>query len=395
MTARWRKFSPALRHTPEYRRLSRPPPNARTLIEWCVTGDCTTPIPGLFCCGRLALFEQLGWSGEPEALLQRVWNEAIESGLLQYDPETRLCFLPWMCVEEYLPDQPNSLLPWGPAWAELPDCQLKHAAWLAFRDAFVRRPRKRRDKDSGKADGEEATAYARVFAQVCPEPRMRSLLQSEGNNEGNSDPHNEGNKHRHKHGNSDPHAPPSPPPSVAGSRAPSARGSLSGEGEREKRSEGDGEGESPRGRARSKSEAGQDAEAVQRAQILAAFGERAGDVLGIDRPNPYGTLGMPQLESTLFMAAFQEAVSLGWTLDDFLVLSDWLHAGGAGWHTGPKYQYLAKTLIPALSEAKKWAAMGRPELDERGRPKRKTAADKSAEQRAAHLGNTTGDLEEM
>lgn len=191
---RYRIFAPALRHTVEYRQLSRPAPNGRTLLEWLMTGDCTTIIPGLMCAGFRAVMEQLGWEEAPDEAQRAAWQEVLKSGLVRYDPDTRLIFLPFMVQDVYLPDQPNVLKSWAHPWAELPDCSLKHEAWRAFRAAFMARlPRRRDAKELGQADGPK-TAFGPMFEECCPEPSCgRSAIEPprEPQNEGNSEPPHE------------------------------------------------------------------------------------------------------------------------------------------------------------------------------------------------------------
>jgi len=167
---RYRIYAPALRQLPEYRALSKPDPNARTLVDWLITGGCTTIIPGLLCVGRRALFEQIGWDDAPEDVQRRVWAEVLGCGLVRFDPETQLVWLPVLVDETYMPDQPNVLKGWRTAWAELPDCDLKHEAWTALAALFAARVHKRPSDRRGKPD-EGGTAFAQLFVQSCPEPR--------------------------------------------------------------------------------------------------------------------------------------------------------------------------------------------------------------------------------
>lgn len=170
MSLRYRRFAPALRSEAAYQELSAPAPNGRTLLEWLITGDCTGIIPGLFCAGRLAIMEQLGWDAAPEEDQRRVWEEVLRSGYLRYDPKTRLCWLPALVEDTYLPDQPNTLKGWAKAWAELPECELKHEAWRALSAYFeARTPR-----HAAQGDKDRSTAFAQLFVASCPEPRRGS-----------------------------------------------------------------------------------------------------------------------------------------------------------------------------------------------------------------------------
>jgi hypothetical protein len=214
---RYRILAPALRHTPEYRRLSRPAPNGRTLLEWLMTGDCTTILPGLLVAGRLSLMEQLGWDDADDVQQRQVWQEVIGSSLVRHDPETRLIWLPFMVSEAYLPDQPQVLKSWAAPWAELPDCDLKHEAWAAFRAAFMAREPRRRD--ALKPGETRTTAFGPMFLECCPEPRC---ARAQARNE----PQNEAHAHIHNHSNNDGHDEHSRRGSQPSSGASSQRGSL-------------------------------------------------------------------------------------------------------------------------------------------------------------------------
>jgi len=386
MPPRYRRFCPALRGTPEYRGLSRPGPNARTLVEWMVTGDCTTIIPGLFCAGRAAIFEQLGWDEEPEPVLRRIWAELIDSGLLKYDPASRLCWLPWMVAPEYLPDQPNVLESWGHEWVELPDCPLKHQAWLAFREAFHRRQPKRPDKREAAAAAAEAgaaTAYLRKFEECCPEPRSRPVRseahrepQSEALTEPQSEPEHEGRSEPHQAASDRGSDGGSNSGSAEGSAEPSSRGSLQKQKQEKKQEQIPPCDAGAQAGARAipgQARHGPPADPADESTAWKRFGELAGAALGIARPIPPekggGLLGMPQKASTMILAAWHDAKKSGHTLDDLLLLGRWIGAGGLRWRT-PAYGQLTDKLEDAIQSARAWQTAGEPELDDRGHPVR-------------------------
>jgi len=345
---RFTKYAPSLRNNPKYRALSRPAPNARDLFDRMITGDCTSLIPGLFVAGPGALMEELGWREESLELQNKVWSELIASGLVRYDDSTRLIWLPQLVQDVFLPEQPNILQTWGRIWSELPDCDLKHEAWTAFRAAFEARTAKRveRGADSG-------TVFGRLFVECCPEPecpraealrKARSEAQAEAQNEAQGEPQNA------EHG---------------GSGRASARGSLLKEKEEER--EGDQEPgkdpDPPRSKdppARGKGDA-PDPDRVKR--VLDEFKRRAGPALGVQpgRENLCGALGMPQLVSLGFMESWRAAQQQGWTDEELLTLADWIAAGGWSW-SKPAYAQLEKKLIDGLNASKAWANDGRPSL---------------------------------
>ncbi len=221
---RYRVIAPALRHTQAYQLLSAPAPNARTLLEWLMTGDCSGMIPGLLVAGRRTVMEQLGWDEQPEELQRAVWQEALDSGLVRHDPKTRLVWLPFMVSDVYLPDQPNVIKSWAGPWAEIQDCPLKHEAWAALRHALTNRCHRRRDAKGAESE-DKKTAFGPLFDLHCPEPRCG---QVQGNKQGNSQPAS----NPETEGNSQP-ALQKPPIARTGLRAGLRPGSLQEEDQEE------------------------------------------------------------------------------------------------------------------------------------------------------------------
>lgn len=213
--ARYRRYAPSLRSTSEYRALSGPTPNAQSLIDFFVIGPLTTIVPGLLVAGPATVFEALGWDDADPGLLRRVWDDVIASGLVRYDKATRLVWLPGLTQEVYLPDQPQVLQSWAAPWSELPDSNLKHEAWSAFRDAFAqRKPRNREKRDA------VSTAFADAFMRACPEPRCERAC--EPNKQADTKPASQAEPEP----NTEPHAKVDNQPDVSTSRGPSRSGSL-------------------------------------------------------------------------------------------------------------------------------------------------------------------------
>lgn len=109
--------------------LSAPPPNARDLWLYLLTGPQNGAIPGLFELGELALAEKLDWEPEPtRACLQ----EILAKGMARFDRKRRLFWLP-NAIAHNLPRSPKQVLGWSKAWNLLPECSLLTEAAAALR----------------------------------------------------------------------------------------------------------------------------------------------------------------------------------------------------------------------------------------------------------------------
>lgn len=118
--------------------LSPPPPNARTLWLYLLTGDLQGPIPGLFRAGVGTIADGLGWSFEDVA---ETLGEIERAGLLYRSDRPPLVWLP-NAVRHNPPASPNVVVSWKSAFVELPECELRELALRAIRgglrgDAFV------------------------------------------------------------------------------------------------------------------------------------------------------------------------------------------------------------------------------------------------------------------
>jgi hypothetical protein len=109
-----------------FRSLSKPQPNGQTLWLYLLTGEHTGALPGLFRAGEAQLAEALGWSLKA---FREAFREVFQKGMAKADWEARLVFLPKASVYNP-PESPNVVKAWRAAFDELPECPLKHAAFL-------------------------------------------------------------------------------------------------------------------------------------------------------------------------------------------------------------------------------------------------------------------------
>lgn len=147
--------------------LSAPPPNARDLWIYLLTGPHNTAIPGLWTIGVLGLAEGIGWA---PADVDRCLSELEASGMVVADRTARLLWAP-NAIRHHEPQNPNHVLGWRDAWKLVPECALRErarealAAYLAERDEA-------RGSDAREA-GKPAPAHtfaAALAAVTSPKP---------------------------------------------------------------------------------------------------------------------------------------------------------------------------------------------------------------------------------
>jgi hypothetical protein len=138
---------------PAFRRLSAPPPNARTLLLRLLSGPEASPLPGVVLVREGALAEVLGW---PVDDLRRCWRELELAGLAAGDWSAGLVWLPF-ALDDNHPASPNVVRSWRAHWAAVPDCALKLRVYAEL-EAFA--------KGLGEAF---AKAFGEAFAKAFPE----------------------------------------------------------------------------------------------------------------------------------------------------------------------------------------------------------------------------------
>ena len=134
----------------KFRGLSPLQPSGRALFVYLLSGPHTSSIPGLFDAGRARLAEELEWTLEA---FDRAFEEVFRQGLAKADFSSRLVWIPG-AIEYNLPESPNVVTSWSDAWRVLPECDLKHEAYVVLATAVMRR-------------GE---AFAKAFAKAIDDP---------------------------------------------------------------------------------------------------------------------------------------------------------------------------------------------------------------------------------
>jgi hypothetical protein len=109
--------------------LSAPPPNARDLWVYLLTGPHNGTIPGLFVLGELALAEDMEWDPEPT---RSCLHEILAKGMARFDRKRRLFWLP-NAIAHNLPRSPKQVIGWSKAWKLLPECSLLAEAAAGIR----------------------------------------------------------------------------------------------------------------------------------------------------------------------------------------------------------------------------------------------------------------------
>lgn len=148
--SRWRKIDVRISIDERVRRLSRPPPNGRSLFDHLLYGPSTSNVPGLYRAGEAHLAEELEW---PLEGFREAFREVLGEGLVKADWKARLVWVPG-AIKYNRPESPNVVRSWRSTWDELPVCALKAEAFSRFK-AFL--------------EG-YAKAYAEAFSQACAEP---------------------------------------------------------------------------------------------------------------------------------------------------------------------------------------------------------------------------------
>jgi hypothetical protein len=121
---RYRKIPVTLWGDPRVRTLSRPRPNAQSLLLYLRTGPHTVAVPGLFTAGVAELAERLRW---PPAGFRRAFEELERHGLAMAAWPERVVFLPDV-IKDNPPESPSVVKAWRRAVDEIPDCELKRVA---------------------------------------------------------------------------------------------------------------------------------------------------------------------------------------------------------------------------------------------------------------------------
>lgn len=141
-----------------FMRLSPLNPSGQALWLYLLTGPHTGPIPGVFVVGRAALAETLGWESED---FDKAFAEVLREGLAEFDPKTRMCFIP-NAIRHNAPPNPNVVKSWRAHWMLLPECPMRERIYDQLLTALT----------------EVSEAFGKAFAESCgkasptPSPKL-------------------------------------------------------------------------------------------------------------------------------------------------------------------------------------------------------------------------------
>lgn len=138
-------------------------PCAQGLFVYLITGPHTSPIPGLFCAGRAAMSEALGWQAEA---FDKAFGEVFREGLAVADWKARVVWIP-KAIRHNKPESPNVITSWGSEFDLIPDCDLKWAARKELEASIY-------------ALGE---AYGKAFDKAFSKPSGNPTRKTTGNQE--------------------------------------------------------------------------------------------------------------------------------------------------------------------------------------------------------------------
>ncbi len=169
--ARYRKIDLHIWGDENFKALSPIPPCGQGLWFFLLTGPFTGPIPGLFCAGRAAMAEALGW---PLKAFDKAFQEASKKGMVKADWEARLVWLP-NAIKYNLPESPNVITSWEKELDLLPECQLLHDAISTIRETIY-----------GMGDG-FIKAFDKAFGKALPKPNGKTMPNQEQEQEQEQD----------------------------------------------------------------------------------------------------------------------------------------------------------------------------------------------------------------
>lgn len=159
----YRRVSTQMHVDAKIRKLTKPPPNGKSLWEALLFGEQVDIVPGLFRIGEAAFAEQLDW---PLKGFRAAWGELEAAGLPVFaDWNARLV---WVvnALRHNMPGSPNVILHWRDCWNDrLPDCNLKEQAHAHMEATF---------EAMGEAWGK---AFAKATAKALPNAFAKGFVE--------------------------------------------------------------------------------------------------------------------------------------------------------------------------------------------------------------------------
>ena len=114
----------------KFRSLSPMPASGQGLWLYLLTNTNTSPIPGLYKAGRMAMAEELGWDLED---FDKAFQEVFDLGMVKADFEARVVWIP-NAIKHNKPESPNVVVGWGKEIDLIPECDLKNSAVIELYD---------------------------------------------------------------------------------------------------------------------------------------------------------------------------------------------------------------------------------------------------------------------
>lgn len=130
---RYAKVSLRIWSDQDFDSLSKPKPNAQTLLFRLLVSPEKLSVPGLIPIGEAGLAEKLRW---PLRAFRRCFRELEQAGIAKADWRAGLIWLV-NAVNHNRPENPNVLASWRVGFDEIPDCDLKYEA-LQSLEGFVK-----------------------------------------------------------------------------------------------------------------------------------------------------------------------------------------------------------------------------------------------------------------
>ncbi|MEI2676500.1 MAG: hypothetical protein V9G29_00745 [Burkholderiaceae bacterium] len=151
----YRRMSVRMWGDERFMRLSPMQPSGQSLWVYALSGPHTGPIPGVFVAGRAALAEALAWDSEDFC---KAFDEVLREGLAEFDPKTRLWFIP-KAIHHNMPPNPNVVLSWRQTWALLPESDLRERVFECLGAALY-----------GLSE-----AFGKAFDEACGKPFDKAM----------------------------------------------------------------------------------------------------------------------------------------------------------------------------------------------------------------------------
>lgn len=117
----YRRVSVRMHGDERFMRLSPLQASGQALWIYLLTGPHTGPVPGVFVIGKAAMAEALDWE---QKAFEEAFAEVLGEGLVEFDPKTRLWFIP-NAIRHNMPANPNVVRSWRGPWALLPECAMR------------------------------------------------------------------------------------------------------------------------------------------------------------------------------------------------------------------------------------------------------------------------------